>query len=147
MPPNHTNQYKIFVLVHDLPQIIPPFWLNQKERGLFDKTLSVWNERPHHFCQTPFDSMMIEASHLWESKCKLTRDEPLDVEYNLGLCLKCLIILSFDVWRGGSLLGEKKGEQSHIFTIFRGEKTVWPLTTAFLSNVHFFLTINMSGHQ
>lgn len=34
---NHTNQYEIFVLVHDLLQIIPPFWLNQNECGLFDK--------------------------------------------------------------------------------------------------------------
>lgn len=72
---------------------------------------------PHRFCQTPLDRMMIEASHPWESKCKLTRDEPLDVEYNLELCLKCLIILSFDVCRGGSLL--EKGKPLHIFAIFK----------------------------
>lgn len=118
MPSNHTNQYEIFVLVHDLLQIIFPFWLNQNECGLFDKkTLSVWNKSPSLFCQTPLDRKMIEASHPWESKCKLTRDEPLDVEYNLELCLKCLIILSFDVWRGGSLL--EKGKPSRIFAIFK----------------------------
>lgn len=37
MASNHTNQHKIFVLVHDLLQIIPPFWLNENEHGLFDK--------------------------------------------------------------------------------------------------------------
>lgn len=60
---------------------------------------------------------MIEMLHPSEGKCKLTRDEPLDVEYNLELRLKCLIILSFDVWRGGSLL--EKGKPSHSFAIFK----------------------------
>lgn len=43
------------------------------------------------------DSLMIEASHPWESECKLTRDEPLVAEYNMELCFECLIILSVDV--------------------------------------------------
>ena len=85
---------------------------------------------------------MIEASHPWESKCKLTRDEPLDVEYNLELCLKCLIILSFDVWRGGSLL--EKGKPSRIFAIF---KNCLAFNNCSSRECPFLLTINMAGRQ
>lgn len=102
----------------------------------------MWNKSPHLFCQTPLDRKMIEASHPWESKCKLTRDEPLDVEYNLELCLKCLIILSFDVWRGGSLL--EKGKPSRIFAIF---KNCLAFNNCSSRECPFLLTINMAGRR
>lgn len=102
----------------------------------------MWNKSSRLFCQTPLDRKMIEASHPWESKCKLTRDEPLDVEYNLELCLKCLIILSFDVWRGGSLL--EKGKPSRIFAIF---KNCLAFNNCSPNECPFLLTINMAGRQ
>lgn len=136
-PSNHTNRYPRFLYLHMtfLKLYLYFGWIRMSAGYLIKKKspLSVWNEGPRRFRQTPLDSVMIEASHPWESKCKLTRDEPLDVEYNLELCLKCLIILSFDVWRGGSLL-EKGKTPAHLLPFL---KIVWPLTTAFPTNVHF----------
>ena len=48
----------------------------------------------------PSDSLMIEASHPRESKCKLTTDELLNAEYNMELCRRVSYYLV--CWRLGA---------------------------------------------
>lgn len=107
----------------------------------FMQTVSVQNERSCLSSRAFFDRMMIEASHPWKSKCKLTRDEPLVAEYNTELCSECLIILSVDV-RKGEICLRREDRHCTLPTPSRPlkkKKIACPTNTAFPPNVHFYL--------
>ena len=122
----------------DLCENVPPFWQNISADH-FMETVSVWNECSCRSSLALFDSMMIEASQPWESKCKLTRDESLVAEYNAELCSECLIILSVDVWKGQICLRWEDRNCTHQHHLVLWKKLLALLTTAFPPNVHFYL--------